>query len=32
MMTFKDAKGFAEEMDLVESFRLLGFHAAGVVH
>ena len=26
-----DAKGFAEEVDLVESFRLLGFDAAGVL-
>jgi hypothetical protein len=32
MMTFEDAKDFAEKMDLVESFRLFGFHAAGVIH
>jgi microsomal dipeptidase-like Zn-dependent dipeptidase len=32
MMAFENAKGFAEEMDLVESFRLLGFHAVGVIH
>ena len=31
MMTLEDAKGFAEEVDLVESFRLLGFDAAGVL-
>jgi len=31
MMTLEDAKGFAEEVDLVEPFRLLGFDAAGVL-
>jgi hypothetical protein len=30
MMTLKDAECFAEEMGLMESFRLLGFDAAGV--